>query len=165
MKRSALQRNPAAIRAWLQRTRTPLERTTELTQRAPVKRKATIPQAVRAAVVDRSGGWCVRCLWRYDVAPADVRQARGRVGRIAHLHHLLEERNFPAWAQEVRNLIGLCAACHDEHERAHRRVPWDALPLTCRVWLLHVASTDGAAYRAVRTNYPGAAGDHDQEDR
>lgn len=170
MKRSGLTRNPAAIRDWLQRSRAPLKRTAGL-ERKPPARKATIPPAVRALVRERSRGVCVMCLHRVG-APADGLTAGGAAAArlrgarsVAHLHHLLEERNFPRWVVAPDNLVGVCEECHDEHERAHRRIPWEALPAGVQLFLRTVASTDGAAYRAVRTNYPGAAGADDQEDR
>ena len=38
-------------------------------------------------------------------------------------------------ALESRNLVALCAGCHDNHERAHRRIRYDELPDETRTWI------------------------------
>jgi 5-methylcytosine-specific restriction endonuclease McrA len=99
--------------------RTPLVRRSELKRTAP-KAKARIPQAVRLEIRRRQGGRCLVCgTKRYD----------------AHAHHVLPQQNWPQHAYEANNLVAVCPGCHDNHERAHRRIRYDELPEAVRTWV------------------------------
>lgn len=144
-------------------------------QRAPLTRgkrkvRRKIPIAVRNAVKARSHGRCVVCLHR--LAAAGVLN-RERASRVAQLHHVWPVRLFPELEVEPWNLVGLCVGCHDEHERAHRRVPRDALPSeTIALSQWPGAPADPAVY-GVRLSYlertyplkDPAAGEPRQHDR
>lgn len=124
MKRSELRADPEKVAAFVQRgmEKTQLKRSEPLKRSGKGKHYPRTSQAGRAAVRARSGGMCIMCLWR-----------GGHANRIVHLHHLLEKRNWPQYAQlPLENQVGVCEGCHDEHERAHVRIPWLALPLDCR---------------------------------
>lgn len=137
----------------------PLERRTPLRRGRRRERPRVSPEA-RAEALEASGGACVACLHLAGLPAAHAagRQAvrSGQARRADHAHHLLERRNFPQWTDEPLNMVGLCEGCHDLHERAARRVPWEALPARCQDFLAREARLDGAAERAVRTNYPPA---------
>jgi 5-methylcytosine-specific restriction endonuclease McrA len=125
VKRSELRPDPEKVRAWQQRSRERAQR-----QRKPAKKKASIPRAVRAEVRTRTANRCAVCI--------TVLASRPR--RIAHLHHLFPEAEYPHLAKEPANLIGLCAECHSDYHFGGvnpRRIPREALPratfeLACR---------------------------------
>jgi 5-methylcytosine-specific restriction endonuclease McrA len=79
-------------------------------QRVAPKRPPSIPRAVRAAVKARSKGRCVVC-----------------AGRGSQLHHVLPKQRWPEHALVADCLVLVCPGCHDNHERAHRRIPLVAL--------------------------------------
>jgi 5-methylcytosine-specific restriction endonuclease McrA len=89
--------------------------------RKPTKRKpkARFAKDVRAFIAFRDRG-CVVC-----------KAPRLRV----EMHHVLPQSKFPAYAKRTENLVALCAGCHDEHERAHRRIRYDELPEQVRTWV------------------------------
>lgn len=66
--------------------------------------------------------------------PVRLLAARGEIEPVAHLHHVLPVNLFPEWELTRNNLVGVCPGCHDEHERAHRRIPFEALPLEVRLF-------------------------------
>lgn len=144
MKRSEMKPNPEKVRAWLNKSRKPMPRGEKGLARKAPKKKPALPPALRAAVMARSRGRCVVC----------VHLGVDRPRRAAHVHHLLEQRNFPEYRLVEENCVGVCEPCHDEHERAHRRIPWEALPVVCRDFLGVAALASGAAARAVDRNYP-----------
>jgi 5-methylcytosine-specific restriction endonuclease McrA len=154
LKRSALKPNPEKVREWQQRSRTPLKRETRL---APGKRKqrAKVPQTIRDKVRRRSSGACVVCLFdarqRGDTRRVAQMLFTGHVARIEDLHHALPVRDYPQLELEPDNLVGVCRAHHDLHERAHRRIPWAALP-ECAITLAY--STSGAAAVFLERTYP-----------
>lgn len=130
MKRSGLSRSVEATRAWQDRSRKAalrkgmksmgMRRTASRPlRRTARKRRAKIPTAVRARVKARSRGKCIACD-TYPPAPID------------QLHHVLPVRDFPELEWTEDNLVGVCVGCHDEHERAHRRIPWRRLPPCAR---------------------------------
>lgn len=140
MKKSELRSDPDKTRAWQDRSRKPLGRGTP-------KKRVSVPAGVRNKVRTRSGGWCVACLARNGIfatngnlpreyrVPTRIMGARGDIRPIAHLHHVLPVEKWPEWVTERFNLVGVCAACHDEHERAHRRIPFEALPTEVRLFV------------------------------
>lgn len=78
------------------------------------RRKAKIPPELRERVKARSGGICVR---------------PGCGGRIAQLHHVLDEHGFPELALTEWNLVGVCWQCQqDHHFKPYGRLPRSALP-------------------------------------
>lgn len=104
--------------------------------RGTVKRRKTVPVTKRAKAYVRSGGRCVVC----------------RRAAATQLHHVLPVQRWPEHELDDRNMVGVCPGCHDNHERAHRRIgrhelPWDVvafvLPLEAayfdRTYPLHVA--------------------------
>lgn len=137
MKRSGLRSDPNKVREWQDRSRKPLNPGVR-------KRRATINAEERATVMKRSSGWCIVCLWRVGysrghvpAAHRSVMRAMGRNGRVrkaVHLHHVLPVQMFVRWELSLDNQVGICAECHDEHERAHRRIPFAALPEVVRTF-------------------------------
>jgi 5-methylcytosine-specific restriction endonuclease McrA len=93
-------------------------------KRGPAKVKASIPKAVREHVYARDEGRCVRC-----------RRVVGRGLFERALHHVLPEREWPAFVKVAANVVLVCAGCHDEHERAHRRLALEQLPAETFTWL------------------------------
>lgn len=121
-RRTALLPNPNAVGEWNRKHRDPLARSQfshPLKRREP-KLKLVIPDDVRRAARARSKGRCIVC--RYDGKP--------KSGRAEHLHHGLPKgvHGWPHHAKRAENLMGVCAKCHDLHERAIRRIPREALP-------------------------------------
>lgn len=102
----------------------------------PRRKAVTIPGHVRARVLARTHGGCVMCLHRqlqtdvYAVTAATVRQQvrASLVNRATQLHHVLPQGKWPHLAKVEANLTAVCPFCHDEHERAHRRLPRCVLP-------------------------------------
>lgn len=119
-------------------------------KRSAPKRKATIPPAPRAHAVNRSFGVCIVCLHRHgwNGRRQEARRllGQGKARSVAQLHHVLPERLFPRWAVEELNLVGVCVPCHAEHENAHRRIPWEALPPQTVIFARALASAEAAAY-------------------
>jgi hypothetical protein len=70
------------------------------------------------------------------------------------VHHVLPVQTFPQWLDEARNLVGVCAPHHDEHERARRRIPWRALPEAVRAWVQDRMRDDRAVAVFVTRTYP-----------
>jgi hypothetical protein len=108
----ALGANPEKVREWLQRSAGKAHTN---------RRRATPRDAVRAARV-RSQGCCVQC------GAPETNPRRWP----HHPHHVFPVRaafdSFPELEGEPANIILLCPGCHDNHERAHRRVPLAKLP-------------------------------------
>lgn len=117
LKRTALARKtPMARTAFPQRhpaeaPRTDFRPRSTLT---PGKRKtrAKMPPGVALEVKRQSRGRCVRCGTR----------------RALQRHHVLPVARWPQYETEALNMVLACAGCHDEHERAHRRLRLDELP-------------------------------------
>lgn len=120
--------DPDKTRDWQNRSRKPLSPGTP-------KVRTPIPTATRAVVYKRSRGKCIMC-----------------PSRIDHVHHVLPVQSHPKWDTEVLNLVGLCAPCHDEHERWHRRIPLASLPIEVRLFAQN-AGPQEAIY--LHRNYPG----------
>lgn len=76
------------------------------------KRRKPRTAAMNAEIVRLSRGRCVRCKTRRDLQP----------------HHVLDVQMFPEYELEPRNIVLICAADHDEHTRARRRLRIDELP-------------------------------------
>jgi hypothetical protein len=103
------------------------------------------------------------CLHRLRVDPdepsagAAVRLLLRRrlVGRATELHHVLPVQHFMRWVRSSENLVGVCAGCHDEHERAHRRIPRAALPAATAAFCLAAGDAEAAYFDRV---YPAAYG-------
>jgi 5-methylcytosine-specific restriction endonuclease McrA len=100
--------------------RTPLKRTKGLKRSAP-KPKARIPHNVRRAVLRRQGWRCVVCGPRNTL--------------YLQMHHVLPQEKWPEHDENPFNLVAICAGCHDNHERAHRRIRYDELPEQVRTWI------------------------------
>lgn len=108
----------------------------------PVKRTGT-PRGVLRLVVARDRGRCVWC--RHE----------GRDVRAEHPHHLLPQQTWPWLAGVAANVVCLCAQCHMKHEFSPRdRLPWDALPVSCREFLTAMARADARAARLITVKYP-----------
>jgi 5-methylcytosine-specific restriction endonuclease McrA len=108
----------------------PLERRTPLAPGTPRKRWRP-PPALRRRVYRRSGGCCVMCLAKIGLSLERAHPALARgvfVRACAQIHHVLPVQHFPDLERCEANMVGVCAACHDEHERAIRRIPRSALP-------------------------------------
>lgn len=125
MKQSALKR-----RAPLARGTSTLSRSTPLrSDPARRKRRQSISAKVRRDVYARSNRKCIVC----------------RKRRPLTIHHVLPVREWPALELDARNMVGVCAGCHDEHERAHRRIRWSELP-ECAITLAYATSGAAAVY-------------------
>lgn len=102
--------NPEKVREWMQKSR----------KSANANRRAPTPREVVEAARARSLGKCVMC--------GEPEQARWP----HHPHHVFPVRaafdSFPELEAEPDNIILLCPGCHDNHERAHARVPRAKLP-------------------------------------
>jgi 5-methylcytosine-specific restriction endonuclease McrA len=106
---------------WMRRSE--LKRTKGLKRSAP-KPKARIPHNVRRAVYRRQEWRCLVCDGR-DVLTLPYLQ----------MHHVLPQQTWPEHDENPFNLVAICAGCHDNHERAHRRIRYDELPEQVRTWI------------------------------
>lgn len=129
MKRSPLKADPQKVRAWRERQRS------ALTRRVPRKRREPISAYVRREAFARSNRKCIVCKRRVQL----------------EIHHVLPVRQWPELTADVRNLVGICSACHANHEAAARRVRWDELP-PCAITLAQM--TSGAAVVYMERTYP-----------
>lgn len=93
-------------------------------KRSAPKVKAPIPKAVREHVYAREEGKCIKC-----------RRVVGRGLFERALHHVLPEREWPEYVKFRTNVVLVCAGCHDEHERAHRRIAIGDMPLEVLLWI------------------------------
>jgi hypothetical protein len=139
-----LRANPTKVAAWQYRSRKPLNPGT------PKVRKV-IATSTRSRVAARSGGKCIVCYYHAD---PDVLSPGPR--RMAHLHHVLPVQTWPEYETEERNLVGVCAPCHDEHERAHRRIPFAALPKETVHFVYDETTPQAIAY--LEKTYPTQGG-------
>lgn len=99
--------------------------------------KSKVPAGARAAAYARTSGRCLMC-------PA----------RAVQVHHVLPRHRWPHLAKLAANLVGICPGCHDNHERAHRRIPRALLPAET----LTLAESEGLTWYIERT-YPVPRGD------
>lgn len=103
--------DPEQVREWIQKSR----KTSHANRRAPT------PREVVEIARNRSLGRCTMC-----GKPENLPQWPH------HPHHVFPVRaaiiSFPELEAESANLILLCPGCHDNHERAHKRVPRSKLP-------------------------------------
>ncbi|MCA1571682.1 MAG: hypothetical protein LC798_15490 [Chloroflexi bacterium] len=120
-------------------------------------RKVRVPVGIRAAALARSQGACVMCLHRANVdadtiTPAALRRLirRGIIRRATQVHHVFPRQRWPELARELANLVGVCGGCHDEHERARRRLPRDVLPPET----IALAGDDGRMLAYLERTYP-----------
>lgn len=113
----------------------------QIARKAP-KRKATIPAKVREAVYARDEGRCRRC---------GRKVGRGLFERA--LHHVLPEREWPEFVKVAANVVLMCTGCHDEHERAHRRLQFHELPGDTMRWIAGLP--DGPISVYIERTYPG----------
>lgn len=134
-------------------SRKPLKRSALARGEFPLKRKGELQRSQRGGARQtrarisheqwleakkRSDGRCVQC----------DRHCLGQA------HHVLPRRLFPECADEVRNLVYVCPGCHDEHERAHRRIRLGSLPSCC----FEVAAEVGdRALSYIQQTYPSDA--------
>jgi 5-methylcytosine-specific restriction endonuclease McrA len=124
-----LRADPSKVREFLQRgrgqlRRVPLEGRRKPLSRRPRRRKARIPSEVRKRVFARSGGRCVR---------PDCKNV------AVHIHHVLDESNFPELAQAEANMVGTCPWCNwNHHFKPDGRLPRSCLPAVT----LALAATD-----------------------
>jgi 5-methylcytosine-specific restriction endonuclease McrA len=102
--------------------RSPLARSRRPLKRSAPKPKARIPHNVRRAVSRRQGWGCLVC------------GDRG-AGDWIQMHHVLPQAKWPEHDGNPLNLVAICWACHDNHERAHRRIRYDELPEQVRTWI------------------------------
>jgi hypothetical protein len=105
-----LRPNPDRVREWMRKSAT--------TSRA--NRREPTPREVVEEARMRSRGRCVVC------------GAAEKPGWLHHPHHVFPVRatliSFPELEKVADNVILLCPGCHDNHERAHIRVPRSKLP-------------------------------------
>lgn len=120
------------------------------------KRRARVPAKMRARVYQRSGGVCVACAALRGLEASALPSARARrllrqglARACAHIHHVLPVQTWPDLELVEDNMVGVCVECHDEHERAHRRIPRGALPR--RAVMLAAAVGPAAADYVERT--------------
>lgn len=99
------------------------------------RRGVKIPARARRHALARSHDACVMCLHRNGIDANAVSNATVRqlmrvdlVAKATQLHHVFPRQRWPQLIKVAANLIGVCPGCHDEHERAHRRIPLAALP-------------------------------------
>jgi 5-methylcytosine-specific restriction endonuclease McrA len=163
LKRTELKPDPDRVRAWLAKSRQPLKRGNGLERRSTLKpgkrkRRWSPPAWMRRAVLERTSGACAACLARaganpYDTATAHVRRwlRAGLVRRAVHLHHCLPRERWPEHERDADNLVGVCAECHDDHERANARIPHEAVP-RCALALAAAAGAAEADY--IAKTYP-----------
>jgi 5-methylcytosine-specific restriction endonuclease McrA len=120
--------------------RSELKRTKGLKRSAP-KPKARIPHNVRRAIYRRQDFRCLVCregLWALGF----------------HVHHVLPQSKWPEHDQQMHNLVAICVGCHDNHERAHRRIRYDELPEQVRTW---IRTLGGRETLYVERTYPTGA--------
>jgi 5-methylcytosine-specific restriction endonuclease McrA len=122
--------------------RSELKRTKGLKRSAP-KPKARIPHNVRRSVYRRQNWCCVAC-------GMSVLTALSRLD----LHHVLPQQTWPEHGQQPFNLVAICPGCHDNHERAHRRIRYDELPEQVRTW---IRTLGGRETLYVERTYPTGA--------
>lgn len=162
-----LRADPEKVRDWLRKSRQPLKRGKGLERGRGLERRSRLqpgkrkrrwspPAWMRKAVLDRTSGLCSACLVRHGLeAPATglaVRAAlRAGVRRARHLHHVLPRERWPEHEKVAENLMGVCAECHDDHERANARIPHEAVP-RCALDLARAAGPAEADY--VAKTYP-----------
>lgn len=114
---------------------TPLARGTATLSRAtPLrpgerKRRPKVSDGQRLAAFRRTGKRCAVCGHRHQL----------------QAHHVLPVRLWPELANLADNMMGLCAGCHDAHERAARRIRWAELP-ECAITLAYATSGAAAVY-------------------
>jgi 5-methylcytosine-specific restriction endonuclease McrA len=92
--------------------RTPLKRTKR-------KKSVWLSAHARQTAWARSGARCTVChKWA-----------------SLQIHHVLPKSQWPEHAHAIDNLVAVCAGCHDNHERAHRRIRYEELPEQVRTWV------------------------------
>lgn len=141
MKRSRLRPDPEKVREFQRRARehSRFGADREPLKRTPRKTRAKLSAAVIAEVAKRCRGRCVRC----------------RTKRALQRHHVLPVRLWPEYEAEPRNMVLVCEGCHDEHERAHRRLRLVELPEECALWAY---TRGGRESLYIERTYPGALG-------
>ncbi len=92
----------------------PLQASTAL-RSAPTRSKKQVHPDVAREVYKRQKGLCI-CGCGKPIA-------EGPIG----LHHVLPKARFPELAQDPRNIVGVTAKCHANHESAYRRLKRYAL--------------------------------------
>jgi 5-methylcytosine-specific restriction endonuclease McrA len=111
------------------------------------KSKAKIPEQVRARVMRRTAGKCVR---------------PGCNEKAVHTHHLLDEQTWPAVARIEANLVGVCFRCHwDHHFAPDGRLPWEVIPQAAHRL---AAELGPRAQRHLEIYYPKSPQGADQSD-
>jgi hypothetical protein len=119
-----------------------LERGSTFKPARPSARTGT-PPYVWAAVLFRDGARCVWCDHDRRTVPAE------------HPHHLLPKQTWPGFVDAVPNVVALCARHHMQHEFSPSdRLPWEAIPASCREFLAAVALVDARAARLIAVKYP-----------
>ena len=88
-----------------------------------------------------------------DVRKLSMRQLNDLVERGVRasriLHHVFPEQKWPHLAKVEDNLVDVCQLCHDDHERAARRIPRAALPAVA----LELGEREGLGWY-VEATYP-----------
>lgn len=133
MKRSALKRKTPMARGT-----TTLRRTTPLAPSKP-KRRAKISTEVAGQVARLSNKRCVRCGTR----------------RALQRHHVLPVRLWPEYETVAFCMVLVCAGCHDEHERAHRRLRLGELPDVVVAWARSRGGREAAYMDATYRDHGG----------
>lgn len=125
--------DPDKVREWMQKSR----------KSANDNRRVPTPREVVEIARVRSLGRCVMC------------NEPEQPGWPHHPHHVFPVRaafdSFPELEGESDNVILLCPGCHDNHERAHVRVPRTKLPPATIA--LAVGHVDRQVY--LEATYPG----------
>lgn len=116
-RRQGLKRNPEQAREWRERSQARARERARAAASSGVRRskraKVRIPPKVRQRVYARSGGVCAR---------------PGCKARCAHVHHVLDQQQFPFLALVEDNMVGCCADCNWSHHNASRRFPRSMIP-------------------------------------
>jgi hypothetical protein len=120
----------------------PLKRRTPLRPKPPERLPRPAPATLRE-VARRDFGRCIVCVYR-----GQHPQPAGPP------HHVLPKARWPQWNDVSTNLVTVCLPHHDEHERAHRRISWEALPAPVQAWVRQQARGDAVVAAFVERAYP-----------
>lgn len=142
MKRSRLRTDPDKVQAWrdrsrdreLERERAAKREARDLSKRLPVPKRRREDKRLPGAT-----GWTQRVFMLHGrtciVCGARAAQGHHVVPRQAILtarHISTEERRELAY--DARNGVPVCVRCHERHETATVRIPFDRLPTSVVEW-------------------------------
>ena len=102
-----------------------------------IRRIGPLPPQIVAEVRRRSYGKCVAC---------------GKQGRDPH--HVLPQQRWPELRLVADLIVWVCRRCHDNHEAASHRIPYEALPPCVFDQAMRIADPRINAY--IHNTYPRA---------